>query len=95
MKVMFVQNILDQLNTLKFLFPFHCTELIYRLQNNNEIYEICVCIYVYIYMRDAQCAETNDKSIFQFLVFEIWSLQICRYASFFLSKDAHCSETDY
>ena len=27
-----------------------------------------------IFIKDAQCAETKEKSIFQFLVFEIWSI---------------------
>ena len=27
----------------------------------------------WIYMIDAECAETNEKSIFQFLFFESWS----------------------
>ena len=27
----------------------------------------------YIYMKDAECAETNEKSIFRFLIFEMWS----------------------
>ena len=33
----------------------------------------------YIYMKDALCAETNEKIIFpilQFLVFEIWSFKM-------------------
>ena len=28
----------------------------------------------YIYMKDAQCTETNEKSIFRFLFFELWSI---------------------
>jgi len=41
-------------------------------------------------MKNAQCAETNEKLIFRFLVFEIWSLKILR-----ITKDAQCSETDF
>ena len=37
----------------------------------------------HIYMKDAKCAETNEKTIFlflRFLVFEIWSFKFNQFA---------------
>ena len=53
-----------------------------------------------IYMKDAQCPETNEKSIIRFLrflVYEIWQFKIRRvvWNFFFLLKDAQCSQTDF
>ena len=49
--------------------------------------------------KNAQCSETNEKSIFRFLrylVFEIWSLNLNHLAEFFfVPNDAHCSEMDF
>ena len=37
---------------------------------------------VQIYMKDAECAEINGKSIFRFLFFELWSLLYSKYGQF-------------
>ena len=43
-------------------------------------------------MKDAECAETNEKSI----VFEIWSFKFLESSEFsFRPKEAQCSETDF
>ena len=47
----------------------------------------------YIFMKDAECAQINEKYIFRFLlflVFEIWSLKILWVSmDFFLSQKMH------
>ena len=60
-----------------------------------------------IFMKDTQCAETNEKSIFWFLFFVLWSILFTIFKCFYLnnqpklstkkvpSKDAKCSETDF
>ena len=44
----------------------------------------------HIGIRDAQCAETNQKTIFRFLSFKIWSI-MCSKFSEFLSKEPNIS----
>ena len=51
-------------------------------------------------MKDAQCAETNEKTLIRFLAFEWWS-KFLEYLSPFdqndkkkIPEDAQCSETD-
>ena len=54
-------------------------------------------------MKDAQCAETNEKSIFRFLFFELWLIVLTILddpkKSFksgqIYKKNAQCSETDF
>ena len=40
----------------------------------------------HICMKDAQCSETNKKSIFLFLVFELWSKFLEYFETFLLEK---------
>ena len=58
-----------------------------------------------IYMKDAHCAATNEKSIFRFLrflFFELWSIVLCHLnfikcvtkEEILFPKVAQCSETD-
>ena len=48
-------------------------------------------------MKDAQCAETNKKLIFRFLVFGICSFKFNQLAKIhiFIRKDTLCSETNF
>ena len=38
-------------------------------------------------MKDTECSETNEKSIFPYLVFEIWSFLYSKMVNFFSSKN--------
>ena len=38
-----------------------------------------------MYMEDAECAETNEKSIFRFLTFEIWLFFYSKLVNFSLN----------
>ena len=40
----------------------------------------------YIYLEDAQCADMNEKSIFLFLFFELWSIMVTIFKSFDLNN---------
>ena len=46
----------------------------------------------HIHMKDAQCAETNEKSNFRFLVFEICLEHLIKKI---IPKYEQCSETDF
>ena len=46
----------------------------------------------HIYMEDAQCAGTNEKSILQFLLFEIFKNLATKKL---MTKIAQCSGTDF
>ena len=35
-----------------------------------------------IYMKDAECAKMNEKSIFRYLFFELWSFLYSKYGKF-------------
>ena len=51
---------------------------------------------VLIFMKDAECAETNEVSIFQFLVFEIWSFlnsKLVNFSMIFEYKIDHNSKS--
>ena len=54
----------------------------------------------HICMKYVQCTEINGKSLFRFLVFELWSFKILSNSfknyqkKIFVPEDAQCSETD-
>ena len=41
---------------------------------------------VQIYMKDVECSESNDKSNFRFLLFELWSYFYSKYGQFLMTS---------
>ena len=44
-------------------------------------------------MKDAECAETNEQSIFRFLIFEIWSFLYLKLDHFLMDFEKKSTKT--